>query len=208
MTDILRGELGLIDARTLAGYAFDPAQPGRHFVVEILVDGIPVSAVRADAFCPGLAQSGAQLANHGFVCTLSPALIETSHLITARLANLATPVGLPIDLDSRPRRDPLLAAPGAVERVEGRTIAGWIGAPAGTAALVRALIAGEEVAATIARTWTSRLIGGQARPVLAFAIQLPTVLADGERHSVIVTTASGLPLVGSPLIFTSPAEEG
>jgi len=143
-----------------------------------------------------------------FVCTLSPALIETSHLITARLANLAIPVGLPIDLDGRPRRDPLLAAAGAVEHVAGRTITGWIAAPAGAAALVRALTAGEEIAATIARTWTSRPIGGQARAVLAFALQLPLVLADGERHSVIIATSTGLPLAGSPLIFTRPAGTG
>jgi hypothetical protein len=100
-----------------------------------------------------------------------------------------------------PRPDPLLAAPGAVERVEGHTLSGWIGAPAGGAALVRALTAGEEVSATVARTWSSRQIGGQTRPVLAYTLQLPAVLADGDRHTVVVATASGLPLAGSPLIF-------
>jgi hypothetical protein len=34
--------------RTFTGYIFDPRDPGRKFVVELLVDGIPVKCVRAN----------------------------------------------------------------------------------------------------------------------------------------------------------------
>jgi O-antigen biosynthesis protein len=201
MTDTIRSDLGLIDGRTVAGYAYDPTQPGRHFVVEILADDVAVSVVRAADFSPPLAKADAAAANHGFVCTLSAALVDTSHVITARLANIGTPVGRPVALDSLPRPDPLLSAPGAVERLEDSTVFGWIGATAGGVALVRALTAGEEIAATNARTWTSRSIGGEIRPVLAFALQLPSVVADGQHHAITVTNAGGLPLAGCPIYF-------
>ncbi len=201
MTKSLQSALGLIDGRTVAGFVRDPGAPERRFAVEILADNVTVALVLADAFSPALATTEKDDANHGFCHTLPDRLAATAGIVSARLANLATPVGKPIDLAALPKHDLMLAAVGAVEAIDGRVITGWVKAAPKSAMLLRATSAGEEVAATIARTWTSHVIGGEARPVLAFKLQLPDSMLDGRLHNVEVTTTTGVALAGSPVQF-------
>ena len=199
MTGILRSSLGMIDNQTVAGYVADESRPGVQFVVEILVDDIPVGSVRADNFSPSLFAGERGDAHHGFVLAIATPLLATSRYITARLANIGTAVGDRIDLEQHPRPDSSLASQGAVENVEWPTVKGWIRGPENGAALVRAEIGGEEIAATVARIWTSRQIGGKARAVLSFELRLPDAIADGESHLVDVITSGGNALLGSPV---------
>lgn len=207
MTRTLNSQLGFADHRTVAGYAIDTAHHDRHLVVEILADGQPFAVVRADRFCPALLKDGAtsEATNHGFVAVLPERLLATTDKISARLANLKTAVGKPINLRRTPPVDPQLAAAGAIDGVQGLVLTGWVKSAPGAAMLIRAHAAGEEVAATIARTWSSRTIGGEERPVLTFQLHLPPALADGRPHLVAVLTPAGIPLAGSPLKFVAKA---
>lgn len=203
MSKTLRSSLGLADEHTVAGYAVDTAHPERKLVVEILADGEPVAEVRADKFSPALAVDGADddAANHGFVHALPDRLTASARVISARLANLKSAVGKPITLGGAAKADPLLTAAGAVEAVKGLMVTGWVRAAPGTAMLLNAVTSGEEVAATIARTWSSRTIGGEERPVLDFKLMLPPALADGRPHMIAIMTTLGAPLAGSPVRF-------
>jgi O-antigen biosynthesis protein len=203
MTHTLRSSFGLIGNRTVAGFVYDAAQPDRQFVVEILVDGIPAGSVRADAFSPALAAEGSVDPQHGFVLTLGQARVETGRTIEARIANLDTPVAMPIDLDTRPRHDLLLAAPGAIEKAEGSEISGWVAAAAGTNVVICASVGGEEVAATIARDWNARPIGGESRPVLQFTLKLPPSLSHEPNLAIHVATLAGVALSGSPAVIAA-----
>ncbi len=202
MTDIIgstiRSHLGLIDERTIAGFVFDEARPALKFVVEILTDDVPLAAIIADSFSPALRAMGQADAHHGFIQPLAANLATTTRIVSARLANIGTPIGRLLDLDHSPKPDPMLAAPGMVESVDGQWVRGWVLAnPRGTT-LVRAISAGEEIAATVARIWTSASFGGELRPVLAFEIQIPGALADGETHTVEIVNDRGTSLAGSP----------
>ena len=207
MTKTLQSQLGLADHRTVAGFAVDQAHLDRILVVEILADGQPFAVVRADRFCPALVKEGVTNAqtNHGFVAMLPERLIATTRKISARLANLKTAVGKPIDLERTPPADPQLAAAGGIDGVQGLVVSGWVKAAPGSALLLRAQASGEEVAATIARTWSSRTIGGEERPVLTFQLHLPPALADGRPHLISVVTPAGIPLAGTPLKFVAKA---
>ena len=195
----IRSHLGLIDERTIAGFVCDDARPGLKFVVEILTDDVPFAAIIADTFSPALRATGQADAHHGFIQPLAANLANTTRIVSARLANIGTSVGGPLDLAQNPKPDPMLTAPGMVEIVDGRSVGGWVlPNPRGTT-LVRAISAGEEIAATMARIWTSAGIGGEMRPVLAFEMKIPAELADGETHTVEIVNDRGTPLAGSPL---------
>ena len=140
MTKTLQSQLGLADHRTVAGFAVDQAHLDRILVVEILADGQPFAVVRADRFCPALVKEGVTNAqtNHGFVAMLPERLIATTRKISARLANLKTAVGKPIDLERTPPADPQLAAAGGIDGVQGLVVSGWVKAAPGSALLLRA----------------------------------------------------------------------
>ena len=201
MTKSLQSAFGMIDGRTVAGFVRDAAAPERKFAIEILADNVAVALVRADQFSPALAADGIADNAHGYIHTLSERLIATSQTLSARLANLDIAVGKPIDLTALAKPDPMLAAAGAFDGIDGLAISGWVKSAPKSAMLLRAMTAGEEVAATIARTWTSHVIGGEARPVLAFRLVLPDALADGRDHDIEVSTTSGVALAGSPIRF-------
>lgn len=205
MSKTIRSAVTMIDTRTVAGFVYDSAKSKRKLVVEILADDVPIAVVRAADFSPALAAAGHADPYHGFAHALGERLVATSTVVTVRLANLATMVGAPIDLAALPTPDPMLAAMGAIEHRDALVLTGWVKAAPGTATLLRATVAGEEVSATIARNWTSRTIGGEERPVLAFELKLPVQLADGEPHDVTVATAADVPLAGSPVRIELPA---
>ncbi len=204
----LRSVLGMIDDRTIGGFVLDDARPNLKFVVEILTDGIPVAAVRADAFSPALATQGVSDAYHGFIHPLALNFVNTSQIISARLANIGTSVDPPVNLEKGSRPDPRLSAQGAVDRVDGRVVSGWVFPDRHSTTMVHAMSAGEEIAATEPRVWTTTQVGGETRPVLAFKLKLPNAIANGEPHTVSIVNGNGTSLVGSPFSLTLSKLEG
>jgi O-antigen biosynthesis protein len=194
----LLSHLGMIDERTVGGFALDQTQPDRKLVVEILIDDAPAAALIADAFSPALALQGRLDAFHGFIHPLIPSLARTSQIITARLANAGTPIGAPINLAQASRSNVTLSACGAVERVDGQVVRGWVLPNGQGQTLVRALSVGEEIAATEPSVWTTTLFGAERRPVLAFELALPAAIADSEVHSISIVSHAGTEFMGSP----------
>src|ERR1700758_822665 len=88
----------LLEDGRLVGFIFDPKSPERRFTVDILLDGLVVATTYADKFVSKLFEQGIGDGSYGFVVDLAPDLLATSRTLHARLANLGTPIGKPLDL--------------------------------------------------------------------------------------------------------------
>src|SRR6516165_2029974 len=97
--------VGLAEDGRLVGFVFDPAFPERRFTVDILLDGLVVATSYADSFVPELFKQGVSDGSYGFAVKLEPEQLSAAHTVEARLANLGTPVGRPIDLLTVSRDD-------------------------------------------------------------------------------------------------------
>ena len=121
----LVSRLALAHDGTVSGFVFDPEAPERRFTVEILLDGLVLRTTYADAFVPELSQQG-QNSTCGFAVTVEPDLLRAAGLLEARLANLGTPVGHPIDLENE-SADPVDLRPTCKLRwLGGLHFQGWI----------------------------------------------------------------------------------
>lgn len=192
--------------RLFAGYARDPDAPGRSFAVDILVDGLPIMLVRADAPVPRFRQSRT---GHGFEVTLDAGLIGPNSAVEARIANSGEPVGQPIRL----RADPIdpesdLLPRGEVEAMGGLRFSGWIRRDERTSAAltVRAEIEGHIVAEARCTRWThvgsfEQFVAGR----MGFDLFLPDRFGDGVLRTLRVIGPHG-ELPGSPLSFVAYAD--
>src|SRR3974390_838875 len=86
----------LADGR-LVGFIFDPEHPERRFTVDVLLDGLVVATTYADKFVPELFEQGVGNGTYGFVVNLAPVVGAAARPCQARLSNLGTPIGGPID---------------------------------------------------------------------------------------------------------------
>lgn len=173
--------------------------PQLHFVVETLVDGEPVGLVRADGFSADLRKAGYP-DDHGFVFLARRQHLTGQHQIEARIANLATPVGIPIDLRMQPFAIPSADSAGSVEWLGGLRIAGTIaGEDAKPFPTIRVHESGALVAESNARRWTASSQSREQLVAAHFDFYLPDSLADGRPHRLTVTDEMGRELAGSPL---------
>ncbi|MBR0750736.1 glycosyltransferase family 2 protein [Bradyrhizobium jicamae] len=184
-------DLALAADGTITGFARDPAEPERRFTVEILLDGLVVATRHADAFVPRLAEDGRGDGCYGFVLDLPAAALSAAHLLEARLANLGTPVGRPIDLSATDR---LLAdnRPTAHLRwLGGLRFSGWLDTTAEVG--LEASVDGDTVIQFRAGVWTRIEADGEQaeRSVRAFDFHLPERFADGRPHRVTLRRDTG-----------------
>ena len=85
-----------VDRATFCGYVYDDSDATRKFVVELLVDGEPVSTTLSDEPVDALIEAGIGDGRFGFTFTLPEESVANSHLVEARLGNLGIAVGEPI----------------------------------------------------------------------------------------------------------------
>ena len=85
--EALRFSLSLRSDHQIGGHVFDPVDPDRRFVVELLIDGYPAALARAELFDPDLAGDGHGDGCYGFVFSIDAAALQTAHVIEVRLAN-------------------------------------------------------------------------------------------------------------------------
>ena len=83
-----------VDARTFAGYVVCEADLNQRFVVELLIDGVPIDVTQAAEYDQALAGVGDGC--YGFSFALLDNALADNSVIEARLANMGTPVGEPI----------------------------------------------------------------------------------------------------------------
>ncbi|CCD91747.1 Glycosyl transferase, family 2 [Bradyrhizobium sp. ORS 375] len=197
--------LALLADGTLTGFVVDPNDLERRFTVEILLDGVVVATAHADNFVPELAGLAASDGAFGFVASLPAAQLSAASRVEARLANLGTAVGHPIDLTSvedgvdDPRPKARLRWHG------GLRVSGWIDSPAEGA--LEIMVDGEAVAQVRAAIW-SRIDDpsdpADGRNVRAFDVHLPERFADGRVHQLTMRKDSREPIPASTMFVAFP----
>jgi hypothetical protein len=194
----LRTAFHRIDTRTFAGYVVRDADPNQRFVVELLIDGIPIDVVQATEYHQALAGIGDGCYGFSFA-PVGDELADHS-VVEARLANLGTPVGKPIHIQRGDQAQSPEQTKGDVHWLGGLRFTGWIDRPDIGTAYVNALVDGELVAQ--AHNWRWHHIGKSredARVAPAFDMHLPTRFADGRVRRVRFVDETGNDLPGSPV---------
>ncbi|MBO4221546.1 glycosyltransferase family 2 protein [Bradyrhizobium neotropicale] len=179
----LISRLALAHDSTVSGFVFDPEAPERRFTVDILLDGLVLRTTYADSLVPELFEQGLDGA-YGFAVTLEPDLLRAASVLEARLANLGTSIGHPIDLendsalvDLRPTSE--------LRWLGGLHFEGWIDSE--IVATLEAIVDGETVAQVRATAWThigDNANGQGSRNARAFDFHVPQRFADGRVHRI------------------------
>jgi len=194
----LRMSFRRVDARTFAGYVVCEADLNQRFVVELLVDGIPIDVTQAAEYDQALAGIGDGC--YGFSFALLDNALADNSAIEARLANMGTPVGEPIHSARGDHTQSPDQKKGDVTWLGGLRFTGWVERPDIGTAYVNALIDGELVAQ--AHNWRWHHIGKSredARVAPAFDLHLPTRFADGRVRHVRFVDETGTDLPSSPV---------
>jgi hypothetical protein len=191
--------------RTFSGYVVDTADPGRTFVVELVIGGYPVKCMRADNHVAALAARGIGNGCHGFAFSLAEDALQGDELIEVRIANLGTAVGEPISLRT-PGAPAARSEPpscGAVRWLGGLRLSGWIAEADDPT--VDIFVDGDRIERVRAAGWGH--IGGieDPRPVRTFEYTLPGRFADGATRHFAATNIKGEQLEGSRQPFFAAA---
>jgi GT2 family glycosyltransferase len=197
--------VGLAEDGRLVGFVFDPAFPERRFSVEILLDGLVVATGYADSFVPELFKQGISDGSYGFVVKLGPEQLAAARTVEARLANLGTPVGRPIDLLTVSRDNFESEAGAGLRWLGGLRFSGWIDST--TEKVLDAVVDGETVSQLRTTHWTRVEENGDTRAgrnVRAFDFHLPQRFADGRVHKVTLRQVDGEPLPVSGTFVAFP----
>jgi GT2 family glycosyltransferase len=187
----------------LSGFVTDPSDPTRKFVVELLLDGLPVRVARADEYVHSLAREDVGDGCYGFSFPLRDELIGEGVVAEARIANIGALIDAPIIFGNRAEAGTRNDGSGAVRWLGGLRFSGWLGEDAQELTL-DVLVDGEFVAQTEVCGWSN--VGTDpetARAVRAFAIHLPQKFADGRARQLAVVRANGNNLPGCPVAFVA-----
>jgi O-antigen biosynthesis protein len=202
----LRTSFSWSSQRILSGFVVDGSDSTRKFVVELLVDGLPVGTARADEYVHELAERDIGDGCYGFSFPLREELITGGLIGEARIANLGTLVGTPIVLSEPPGSGRHIAGPGQVRWLGGLRFSGWLAENANEQPM-DVLVDGETIAPVEKSGWCH--VGTDpetARAVRSFGIYLPEKYADGRAHELSVVTRNGGNLPGSPVAFMTFAD--
>jgi O-antigen biosynthesis protein len=189
--------------QSFVGFVVDLDDLTRKLTVEISVDGYPIRAILANAYVHELAKEGVSDGRFGFFFSLQDNILGNHTMIEARLANLGTRVGGPIELakDTSPALD--IDGPGMVRWLGGLRFSGWIGR-AVESATASVLVDGVPVTRIRATGWSHIGSSAQdARPVRSFDFHLPERFADGQPHQLAVSYERGEKFGGSPIVFVA-----
>jgi GT2 family glycosyltransferase len=195
--------LALGDDGTVSGFVFDPEAPERRFTVDILLDGLVLKTTYADAFAPECSQQDQSTC--GFAVTIDPELLRAAHHLSARLANLGTPVGHPIDLENDTTFRADLRPTCKLRWSGGLHFKGWIDSE--SVVTLEAIVDGESAAQVRATAWTH--IGGDAegeasRNVRAFDFHVPQRFADGRVHRILLRKEDGEQIPATAVFVAFP----
>ncbi len=196
-------KLSMVSPTQFGGHVFDPLDPDRRFVVELLIDGVPAGLARADIHDSDLAADGRGDGCYGFVFSVDPAALQVARQIEIRLANSDAVLAPPLLLRAvtPPAADGRRS--GGVRWLGGLRFNGWLGQAAPHDTRIRAIVDGRIVAETVAAHWTHVGDGRDAAPVRGFDLHLPASLADGCAHHAQILDDDGQELPGSPCAFAA-----
>ncbi|MDA9543248.1 glycosyl transferase [Bradyrhizobium sp. CCBAU 45321] len=186
---------------TLSGFVYDAQAPERRYSVEIFLDGLVFSTTYADAFVPELAEQAHQ-ACCGFAITIEPDLLRAARTLEARLANLGTPVGQPVDLESEYANGADLRKMCQLRWLGGLHFRGWIDSD--STVFLEAIVDGEAVAQVNATAWTHVREAAAHRNARAFDFHAPRRFADGRVHRVSLRREDGEPIPATAVFVAFP----
>ncbi|UVO52287.1 hypothetical protein M0208_17870 [Sphingomonas sp. SUN019] len=189
----------------VAGWARIPGGGGEPVDVEILVDGALIATVTANQYRDDLSANG--WGDCAFWCELPPDLLDgDEHLIGARFAATAAPLGNAPRLFSLKPGDPAVPASvlrGALDGIEdGGWAAGWAHAACNTKPqTVDIWIDGALIGAVVADQFRDDL-DRDGSGDCAFWFGIPEALLDGREHEIDARYAgTNRSLHGSPQTF-------
>lgn len=183
-----------VAANELRGYVFDPADPERRFVVELLIDELPVAMARAELRDAEALDQKLGDGGYGFAFEI-PTVRVDARKASVVLANSPVVIG-EAALDSALSL-PQATTAGGVWWSGGLRLQGFVDA-ASTASRVLAFVEGECVATCPADRWTPRREGHAIGVARRFDLFLPARFADGRLKRVRVADDEGRELSGSP----------
>jgi GT2 family glycosyltransferase len=208
LCDGLETSLQWTGDRMFSGFVFDATDPGRTFVVELLIGGYPVKCSRAADYVEALAARGIGNGCYGFSFSLADDALHDEAMVEVRVANLATGVGEPIVIRDgagvRARLSSHTPAPGAVRWLGGLRFSGWV--TDGSEPVVDIFVDGERVKQVRASGWAQIGEADDARAGRAFDVHLPQQFADGAARRAAVMNSNGEHLEGSPVSFVASFE--
>jgi O-antigen biosynthesis protein len=189
--------------RLLSGFVADDSDTTRKFVVELLIDGLPAGTARADEYVHELAEQDFGDGCYGFSFPLNDDLLRSGRVAEARIANLGTLVGAPIEFSQTSGGVVCNSGPGHVRWLGGLRFTGWL---AESIALqpMEVLVDGETIARVQASGWCH--VGADpetAKAVRAFDFHLPEAYSDGRPRQLTVLKPDGQHLPGSPTTFVA-----
>ncbi|WP_456779798.1 glycosyltransferase family 2 protein [Bradyrhizobium sp. USDA 3315] len=174
----------------MSGFVFDPCTPERRFTIEVLLDGLVLQTAYADVFVPGLSDQCGDGAC-GFAVSVEPDLLRAANVLEARVANLETPIGQPIDLENGRTTIVEWRPTCELRWLGGLHFQGWIDSE--TTAVLQASVDGEVVVQVSTMAWTqiSDASDRVHRNVRAFDFHVPQRFADGRVHGVSLRREDG-----------------
>jgi GT2 family glycosyltransferase len=192
--------------RTFSGFVVDPADPGRKFIVELLVDGYPVKCMRAADHVDALANDEIGDGCYGFSFSLADSALDEAAVVEVRVANLGTAIGEPVFVRAlvSSGHGSSSSSSGAVRWLGGLRFAGWVAE--GGDPVVDILVDGERINQIRASGWSHIGNTEDACAVRALDFHLPERFADGTARRVAAMNAKGEHLEGSPLPFVAYAD--
>jgi GT2 family glycosyltransferase len=195
-----------VEEGIFAGYVVDEADLTRRFVVELILDGIPIKLARAEIYVHDLAAEAVGDGCYGFSFSLPASTLADGFVAEARLANVGTAVGRPIVLasPSETRSEP--RGFGAVRWLGGLRFEGWCMAEQEKVPIITALIDGESVAKAYAARWTHLGTHENAKAVRGFDLHLPERFANGRVRRVRFIGDNGQEIPSSPVTFVAFAD--
>lgn len=199
---------------SFGGYVVDPNDLGRVFTIDILIDGVPATTALANEFVQELSGRSHGDGCYGFSLSINGDSIRHARSIEARVSNLGTKIGAPIDLMQAgieaDRIEDRRSGHGSARWLGGLRFAGWVDGDAPTAPALDIFVDGGQVSRIKALGWAhqGRVGGNQGHPhpVRAFDFQLPERFADGCVHHLKIFKESGETLGQTALPFVAFAD--
>jgi GT2 family glycosyltransferase len=187
--------------RSFSGYVVDAADLNRKFVVELLIDGLPVKCALAADRVRTLAERDIGDGHYGFTFALSANTLCHAEIVEARIANIGAAVGEPVRIQELSIAGPNVSSPGVIRWLGGLRFSGWLAE--GTEHRADIFVDDEQIMQARPSGWSHVGDVENPRAVRALDFHLPECFADGNAHRVAALTTKGESLEGSPLPFVA-----
>lgn len=197
----LRTDFFRLDDQTFAGYIVDEHDLTQRFIVEFILDGLPIKVARADAYFDALANLGD--ACYGFTFNITQQTIDQGSIVEVRLANTSVAVGRPIILKKSGDGARHLRPASELRWLGGLRFEGWCVDDREHIPTVTAIVDGERVVDAKATRWANVGNSAEARLARRFDLHLPERFADGHVKRVQFVRDNGEELPGSPIAIVA-----